>query len=309
MSEPIDTTAEEEPGTEVTQRTAPLTLAPAASAADLVLRLDVIRDAMDNAMREGIDYGVIPGTDKPTLLKPGAEKLGVLFQLDVQIVNEQLWGPGDHLTVTARATVFHSPTGTRLGYGEGVCTTKEKKYGKRQQQKTCPDCGNASVIKGKAEYGGGWLCWAKKGGCGAKFHAGDMSIEGQPTGEVENPDLPDMWNTVTKMAEKRARVDAVLAVTGASALFTQDAEDLPRGEDTTPAARPAKPEVMTKSDARQIQAEYLRLGGDDMLMHAVLDQYEVPPLGDLAARVTGMTGKQAKQVLRQLQKSSPGNLS
>jgi hypothetical protein len=41
-------------------------------------------------------------------------------------------------------------------------------------------------------------------------------------GEIENPDLPDTWNAVDKMAKKRGYVDAVLSVTGASAIFTQD---------------------------------------------------------------------------------------
>lgn len=34
---------------------------------------------------------------------------------------------------------------------------------------TCPDCGASAIIKGKAEFGGGYLCWKKEGGCGAKF--------------------------------------------------------------------------------------------------------------------------------------------
>lgn len=39
-----------------------------------------------------------------------------------------------------------------------------------QSEAVCPDCGKASaVIRGKAEYGGGWLCFKKKGGCGAKW--------------------------------------------------------------------------------------------------------------------------------------------
>ena len=32
-------------------------------------------------MKKGVDFGVIPGTRKPTLLKPGAEKLCRLFSL------------------------------------------------------------------------------------------------------------------------------------------------------------------------------------------------------------------------------------
>lgn len=33
----------------------------------------------------------------------------------------------------------------------------------------CPTCGANAIIKGKEEYGGGWLCFKKKGGCGDKF--------------------------------------------------------------------------------------------------------------------------------------------
>ena len=32
-------------------------------------------------LRDGVDYGVIPGTSKPTLLKPGAEKIAKLLGL------------------------------------------------------------------------------------------------------------------------------------------------------------------------------------------------------------------------------------
>ena len=176
-------------------------------------------------MEKDVDYGVIPGTNKPALYKPGAEKLSVLFQLDVQLTNEKLWGPDDHLTVMSKATAYHAPTGTRLGFGEGMCSTREKKYAYRTSQRKCPHCGVEAVIKGKEEYGGGWLCWKKKEGCGATFADTDPAIVNQESGQVENPDLPDCWNTAVKMAEKRARVDVVLAVTGASALFTQDVED------------------------------------------------------------------------------------
>ena len=45
--------------------------------------------------------------------------------------------------------------------------------------------------------------------------------------KVENPDIADTWNTVLKMAKKRAFVDAVKSTTAASDIFTQDVEDLP----------------------------------------------------------------------------------
>lgn len=209
---------------------ATLSVTPQVGAGELSERLAVIEEAMQNSMIEGIDYGKVPGTDKPALFKPGSEKLSVLFQLDIQPRSTKTWGPGEHLTVETAATVFHIPTGARMGYGEGLCTTRERKYRYRRAGRKCPECGQETVIKGKEEYGGGWLCFLKKGGCGAKWPDGDEAIEGQEVGDVENPDLPDMWNTVIKMSAKRARVDAVLAVTGASALFTQDLDE--RGDAT-----------------------------------------------------------------------------
>ncbi len=201
-----------------------LAVTPTVTAAELVERLNVIKQAQERAMVSDVDYGVIPGTKKPTLLKPGAEKLSVLFQLDVQIVNEKRWESDNHLTVTSRATAYHAPTGARLGYGEGICTTREKKYAKRIAARACPTCKAETIFRSKKD-GEGWYCWKKKGGCGAQFAADAPEIVGQDAGEKDNPDLPDTWNTVVKMAEKRARVDVVLAVTGASALFTQDIED------------------------------------------------------------------------------------
>lgn len=233
-----------------------LGVTPQVQAVELVERLDVIKQAMENAMQEDVDYGRIPGAGKPSLFKPGAEKLGVLFQLDIQVANDKAWGPGDHLTVTSRATAYHAPTGTRLGFGEGICTTREGKYAKRMQSRSCPTCRAEAIIKGKQEYGGGWVCFKKKGGCGAKWPDGAEVIEDQVVGEIENPDLPDMWNTVVKMAAKRARVDAVLAVTGASALFTQDVEDhAPQEPQTATPSGPVTQQVKLASDDLSTRAK------------------------------------------------------
>lgn len=48
----------------------------------------------------------------------------------------------------------------------------------------CPQCGVVgSIIKGKPQFGGGWLCYKKKGGCGAKF-ATDPALESTETPPV-----------------------------------------------------------------------------------------------------------------------------
>lgn len=42
---------------------------------DAKAELERLRDFQRGVMRDGIDFAVIPGTDKPSLLKPGAETL------------------------------------------------------------------------------------------------------------------------------------------------------------------------------------------------------------------------------------------
>jgi len=221
-----------------------------------VARLDAIKEAQKEAMEEGVDYGVIPGTEKPTLLKPGAEKLAALFMLDVQPSNEKRWGADGHLTVVSRVTIFHAPSGARLGAGEAVCSTREKKYAFRTANLKCPQCEAETVWRSKhpprnePDAEPGWFCSSKKGGCGANFAADDERITSQERGQIDNPDLADLWNTVVKMATKRALVAAVLIVTGASAVFTQDIED---GQASPDQAAPAKAQSRPKLDGARVQ--------------------------------------------------------
>lgn len=217
---------------------------------DMVEQVTKIQEVMSALMKPDTHYGVIPGTDKPTLLKPGAEKLCMLFRLDPQYESVESWD-GAHLTVKTRCTLYHIPTGERRGSGEGSCSTKETKYAYRKAERVCPQCGKGSVIKGQVKYGGGWLCWKKKDGCGAKFRDGDPAIESQESGRIANPDLPDCYNTVLKMSNKRGLVAAVLNVTAASDIFTQDVEDLPEF------ARPAQPQEAPKGKPPEEQRDEL----------------------------------------------------
>ncbi len=209
------------------------------SVEQIVARVSKVHEIQREVMKKGHHYGIIPGVDKPSLLKPGAELLGMVFRLDPQFeVAEQL-REGQHLRVTVRCTLYHIPSGARVGSGMGSCSTYESKYAYRKGQRLCPKCGSAAIIKGKEEYGGGWLCWKKNGGCDAKFKDGDKAIEGQQVGRVPNEDLADQHNTVLKMAIKRAHVAAILYATCASDIFTQDVEDMP-AENFEPPKAPAK---------------------------------------------------------------------
>jgi len=219
------------------------------TASDIVERLAKIEDVQRRAMKPGLDYGVIPGTgSKPTLLKAGAEKLCVLFRLDAQFTVERVM-EGDHLTAVATCTVYHQVSGQRLGSAIAICSSRESKYAYRKASRKCPQCGREAIIKGRAEYGGGWLCFKKKDGCGAKFEDTDTRITDQPEGRVPNEDVADQFPTVIRMAEKRALVAAVRLVTGASAIFDEDMPERERTDPEPPSVPPAyDPEAKATDD-------------------------------------------------------------
>ena len=56
-------------------------LMPALTIEAAVERFNLLVEFVRTVMRKDIDFGIIPGTSKPTLLKPGSEKLCTLFGL------------------------------------------------------------------------------------------------------------------------------------------------------------------------------------------------------------------------------------
>jgi len=174
-----------------------------------------------------LDYGIIPGTQKPTLLKPGAEKiaklLGLSDQYEILDKAEDWHEPLFRYLIKCR--LIHLATGSVISEGLGECNSMEGKYRWRESKRKCPVCGVEAIIKGKEQYGGGWLCFKKTGGCGAKWEDGEPEIECQQIGRVENDDIYSQVNTILKMAKKRALVDAALSAGRLSDIFTQDMED------------------------------------------------------------------------------------
>jgi len=185
-------------------------------------RLDKIQELMRRAMIPGVDYGVIPGTKgKPTLLKPGAEKLAVMFKFSPAYNTTKTFSPDGHLTVESTCKILDANEHF-LGEASAICSTRESKYAYRNASRKCPICGKEAIIKGKEEYGGGFVCFKKKDGCGAKFADNDHQITQQEIGRVANPDVADSYNTVIRIAEKRSFLAAIRLVTGASALFDEE---------------------------------------------------------------------------------------
>jgi hypothetical protein len=227
-------------------------------------QVDMVQELYETVMKKDKHYGIIPGCgDKPTLLKPGAEMLVLMFQLSPEIKElEKTDLPGGHREYEMTIALKHKHTGEFWGDGTGMCTTMESKYRYRKGNRKCPKCGSETIIKGKAEYGGGWLCWKKKGGCGEKFEANNTSITSQIEGKIENEDLADTYNTVKKMCKKRTLVDAVLSVTAVSNIFTQDIEDENGSKEknnnkpvTTPPPAPKKEEPKKETEHKKSTEE------------------------------------------------------
>jgi len=205
---------------------------PAMSIESAVERYNAVTEFVSRVLRKDVDYGVIPGTEKRTLLKPGAEKLTTFFGLSTRFeLLERIedWTGEGHggepfFYYLYRCRLLRGDV--LIAEGDASCNSREAKYRWREAQRACPACGQAAIIKGREEYGGGWVCFKKKGGCGAKYPDGDQTIESQQTGRVFNPDIADQVNTIQKMAQKRALVGAVLLAVNASEFFTQDVEDM-----------------------------------------------------------------------------------
>jgi hypothetical protein len=227
-----------------------------------IRRRDTIVSAIrDGLLNEGIDrdYGTLPGTKKPTLLQPGADKLNSLFGLipRFEITDKDLDWTGER---HAGEPFFFYEVKCRLyrgdflmGEGDGSANSWESKHRYRKSERVCPGCNQPAIIKGKAEFGGGWICFKKKGGCGAKYEEDDPDILEQIVGNIPNENIADVVNSLRKVANKRAKVAATLNALSAHEFFTQDMEDLPHGQ-VTEESRPQQPKEEQVSDPLLAQA-------------------------------------------------------
>lgn len=204
---------------------------PEVAIADVKSLYTLMKDLYHQVLIKDIDYGIIPGTgDKPTLLLPGMEKICRALRAVPEYIETNVTRDFDKplFSFEYECRLVDAVTGISLpgGVGKGTCNSMESAFRWRQANRVCPICGQEAIIKGKQDYGGGWLCFAKKGGCGTKFRDGDERIEAQKTGRVENPDIYDQVNAILKRAKKRALGDAVKGAAAVSEFFTVDLEDM-----------------------------------------------------------------------------------
>jgi len=190
--------------------------------ADIRAQVNVIQDVMKAVMQQGQHFGVAPGCgNKPTLLKPGAEKIMATFRLAADPEADDL-SFNDVIRYRVKCRMVSS-SGRVMGAGLGECSSEEDKY--KWRGAVCDAEFDATPETHKR----------------VKFNRDGKGIKQVRT----NP--YDLANTILKMAKKRALVDGVLTVTAASDIFTQDLEELPPEYLDKGAGKPPLKEPQTKS--------------------------------------------------------------
>ena len=97
-----------------------------ATAAEIRAQVNLIQQVMKSVMKKDVHYGIIPGCKKPSLLKPGAEKIAATFRLSVDPEITDLSTVDEtHYRIKVR---LMSPSGVFVGAGIGECSSNEEKY-------------------------------------------------------------------------------------------------------------------------------------------------------------------------------------
>lgn len=194
-----------------------------ATPGEMVERHKELTELIKTALEEGRDYGKIPGTNKATLLKPGAERIAVAFGCYPRytIVESEV----DHDRQVEYEDMEWRDTKDK--------PTKEvanrlKAQGKGRWRKKngdwvwqVPGEQVTRVVQGLYRYV--IECQLVSRQTGAVMGSGIASCSSMEPKYISRPRA--LENTVLKMSEKRALVAAVLNTFGLSDRFTQDLED------------------------------------------------------------------------------------
>jgi hypothetical protein len=183
---------------------------PIAAIQQNIARVQLLKQEV---LREGVDFGVIPGTPKPSLYKPGAEIVNLMFGVSVDpdpLAFREEEGVDDTGRPFYRVTVrqvFKTRTGLFLGASYGSASSLEEKYKWRR-------------ATGPKEFAATVEGWKR-----SKFKRGKNNTEyEEPQVRTE---VDDIRNTILQMAMKRSEVSGTKRVHALSGMFGQDLEDLP----------------------------------------------------------------------------------
>lgn len=173
--------------------------------AEIIQHVAMVQEVMKAVMKPDVHYGIIPGTDKPTLLKQGAEVLCMAFRVADSYQVEDL-STADSVRYRVTCTGNHQTTGTVLGSGMGEASSNEEKYKWRKAYEPEYNETPANLRRKKQGY-------SKQ----KREHYTAFQVRNEPA---------DLANTILKMANKRAKIAMTINVTACGDMFGQDLEDM-----------------------------------------------------------------------------------
>ncbi|MDN8617822.1 hypothetical protein [Variovorax ginsengisoli] len=211
--------------------------------ADIISHVAMVQEVMRAVMKPEVHYGVIPGTDKPTLYKQGAEVLCMAFRVADSYQVEDL-STADVVRYRVTCTGVHQINGIVLGTGMGEASSGEEKYKWRKAYKEEFEVTPANLRREKKGYN-------------------KQKQESYSTYQVRT-EPADLANTILKMANKRAKIAMTINVTACGDMFGQDLEDMdealrdhltrhaPDGRAPVEQEKPALPEMSAELFAQRL---------------------------------------------------------
>ncbi len=233
---------------------------------DVTDQVALIQRVMQAAMKEGEHYGTIPGTQKPTLLKPGAEKLCLTFRFDPEYEVESA-REKDFIAHTVRCTLSYIPTGQRVASGFGACNSREEKYKWRTvaTDEPVPKDYWAARTNGDIE--------TMREILGADGSTKKKDGQWFIARRMQNDNPWELDNTILKMACKRALVAAVLNATAASDIFTQDLEDMDEFKNGNDKKNPSPKKSAPKKSTPKKKTESVDKETGEVLQDEAVQKY------------------------------------
>lgn len=236
-------------------------------------RVQMVQHVMQEVMKKDVHYGTIPGTPKPTLYKPGAEVIALAFQFAPRYTIDDLSELPELVRYRICCELWSRETGAFIGSGQGEASSDEDKY--RWRKAICKEEFEQTPEDRRR------VKWAKGQG-GSTYTVQQIRME-----------PADIANTVLKMGEKRAFIDAIRTASGCSDMFAQDLEDLPpeaRQAVVEEADTPEPEPPIGEKDWKKLVKGGARFGyaEADILASAAIAGYEGPGPGirnELAQRL------------------------
>lgn len=245
------------------------------TAQQVVAQANLIQQVMEKVMKRDVHFGVVPGCGtKPTLLKPGAEKILSTFRIAVNPQIEDLSTP-DCIKYRVKAEGIAGDK--TVGTGVGVCSSNEEKF--KWRRAIGKEFSETPEDRRRKKW---------KKGAGGEYQEEQVRT---------SPD--DLANTILKMAKKRALVDLCLTATAASDCFSQDLEDLPvEYIDETPAAEAAPAMPQRKAAPAPEPTPSINSEADDLEPPTVADEPKTIPseFRLMAAKYDGVCRKCTKAI-------------